>query len=532
MESGQVFNNKTSFYQAAYGNTTLHTNYNYFRANKFLKNSNEVLAELSRTQGAIARLETQEQQFYQKFGKKNYQEFITFLRELMSDGSQDGMLLKKASNQNVRDLIRQIMANKTGDQDVGNIELIVQVNTDKAQIDLGKIFEKLKGQEGISVIGEATLSITGNTPTMKKLVNKLASTHFVTESFNNKKLSKFLQTNEDFGELVTFSTNGRELTKTEVSDVIKPRPFPWGYTMKELQEMIHLEPSIWIPKFNYVLKEIRNRLEQYFLGGSQNFQQALKLSLDKVFSNGYQVFLVGQNIEAGLLGAFGEFGTVLLINYLQQIAPNANPDKRTAELVGFSNGKQDVLYQGFGIQVKNYSIQETGESFLTRRGIEVHQQPADIAEYFSDGQSFLGFMANFFFNKGIQEHASFVSLEELCEYLSKNLQGELLRLATADISDTVSFYNIGQQFFIPGSALLKMYIEAGRALRVTITSSGPIWNEEDGLSRGPNEYWRLDNGVWFPTEKNLSAFNGSINKHISITASMGSFRLNDFAYWT
>jgi hypothetical protein len=45
-----------------------------------------------------------------------------------------------------------------------------------------------------------------------------------------------------------------------------------------------------------------------------------------------------------LLGAFGEFGTVLLINYLQQIAPNANPDKRTAELVGFSNGKQDVLY--------------------------------------------------------------------------------------------------------------------------------------------------------------------------------------------
>jgi hypothetical protein len=49
MENGQVFNSKTGFYQAAYGNTTLHTNYNYFRANKFLKNANEVLAELSRT---------------------------------------------------------------------------------------------------------------------------------------------------------------------------------------------------------------------------------------------------------------------------------------------------------------------------------------------------------------------------------------------------------------------------------------------------------------------------------------------------
>jgi hypothetical protein len=96
---------------------------------------------------------------------------------------------------------------------------------------------------------------------MKRLVNKLASTHFVTESFNDKNLSKFLQTNVEFGELVTFSTNGRELTKTEVSDVIKPRPFPWGYTMKELQEMIHLEPSIWIPKFNHVLEEIRKRLE-------------------------------------------------------------------------------------------------------------------------------------------------------------------------------------------------------------------------------------------------------------------------------
>jgi hypothetical protein len=55
-------------------------------------------------------------------------------------------------------------------------------------------------------------------------------------------------------------------------------------------------------------------------------------------SEGWNLFFVGANIRAGLLGAFGEFGTALLINYIYNLTGNTVGAKE-AEIIGYSNGK-------------------------------------------------------------------------------------------------------------------------------------------------------------------------------------------------
>lgn len=519
----------TKQYYGMYGNTALHTNYNYFRGNLLLKNTEEVLKQLSNSAGALDKLEAQERRFYEKFGVSTYKDFIELLRNLMN--SKDGQLLRKASNKEVQNLISTILANKAGAADLNNIELSIVVKTEDAA---NKLKQAFSGIEGMTTSGDFNFAITGNIRNMKLLANRLKSKRFhvftgdkKTGSLNDKALTTFLQTEGGLDDMVEFSVGGSKKTSWEVSELIKPRPFPWGYTKTELTEMVRTDPQTWLPKLTDAILAIKKEIESYFSGGSPEFQRALKQTLDSVLgSEGWNLFFIGANIRAGLLGAFGEFGTALLINYVYNLTGNTVGAKE-AEIIGYSNGKQDVLFDGFGIQVKNYSIDE--QAMMTRAGIEVHQQPVDVAHYFGDSQSFLGFMANYFFNTSIQEHGSFVSMDELCHYLAENMQGEMLRLAVADIDDTISFYNIGQQFFVPGSALLSMYLTAGHKLKVSISNNGGAkWT--GGVSRGPNEYWELRNRVWYPTEKNISAFNAAINNNISITTHMGKFDLSSFAY--
>jgi hypothetical protein len=40
----------------------------------------------------------------------------------------------------------------------------------------------------------------------------------------------------------------------------------------------------------------------------------------------------------------------------------------------------------------------------------------------------------------------------------------------------------------------------------------------------------MKDSIWYPTKDNYSAFDAAISKNISITASLGRFELNDFAY--
>jgi hypothetical protein len=55
--------------------------------------------------------------------------------------------------------------------------------------------------------------------------------------------------------------------------------------------------------------------------------------LDSVLSSGYNLFFIGSNVRNGLLGAFGEFGTALLMNYLY-LKTGGRLDESIAEVVG------------------------------------------------------------------------------------------------------------------------------------------------------------------------------------------------------
>ena len=519
-------------YFSQYGNTTLHTNYNYFRPNLFLKNVQEGLSALSMIQGDISVLEAQELQFYKKFNKNSYEEFMSFLREIMS--SMDGIYLRRASNENVRKFLLSEIKKHT-DTDLTSVEVDIIVDSEDVASKLENIGDLLVGsmtRNGLTVSGKPKFRVNGNIQTMKQIFNRLASKNMNPRSINADAISKLLSQKEIDG-LVDIQIGGQSTTQKEFSQMIKFRPYPWGYTNAEISQALKNDEGGYVrQELNEAVQDIRKSVYEYFGGdgGSKPYQDALNITLNTVLpTGGYNIFMVGANVENGLLGAFGEFGTALLIQYLYQLTGGA-VDKGVAEVVGQSLGKQDVkIFDSFGIQVKNYSIEQGEAGAFTRRAIDVNQHPSEFVQYFSgDTNSFTGFLANFFFNDNIQSHY-FSAIYDLEETLKSEYTAQLLRFAVADIQDTICFYNIGQQFFVPASRILLFYQRQAESLKIHISGdSGEKWTS--GPSVGPNEFWEKINGRWAPTARNRSLFDNYINKSITIKATMTHLNIGSYIY--
>ena len=87
-----------------YGNTTLHTNYKYFvPAFSYNKNVSELLNVIGDVESKINYLKAKEREFYRKFGKDNFDDFMKFLKELMN--SNDGDVIRRLSNENLRSVL-------------------------------------------------------------------------------------------------------------------------------------------------------------------------------------------------------------------------------------------------------------------------------------------------------------------------------------------------------------------------------------------------------------------------------------------
>jgi hypothetical protein len=112
--------------------------------------------------------------------------------------------------------------------------------------------------------------------------------------------------------------------------------------MADIKKGMADNPKQTIAELEQAIKDIRAEIKQYFGGsGSAEFNQALETTLDSVLSSGYNLFFIGSNVRNGLLGAFGEFGTALLMNYLY-LKTGGRLDESIAEVVGQNLGKQDV----------------------------------------------------------------------------------------------------------------------------------------------------------------------------------------------
>lgn len=254
----------------------------------------------------------------------------------------------------------------------------------------------------------------------------------------------------------------------------------------------------------------------------------------------YNIFFVGANYKNGLLGAFGEFGTALLINYLRLQGARINTSR--AEVIGQELGKQDVRFQDLGVQVKNYSIADSKAGAYTRKRIEVNQHPSELAQYFPDKQNFLGFMANYYFNENIQKSPygnPRQTMDNVVSTIRGEYLGELLRLAVDDlqITDTITFYEIGGRYLVPASALLIYYREFKDKLKVYVKGPETPRYRVGEVTRDENGYWsKVGNGngnvMWEPTEANLKAYDNLISKSISFVSEMNNdFNLTAYALY-
>lgn len=513
------------YYQSSYGNTALHTNYHYFRFNAFLKNAKDAMRELNSLSGGITALEAKELAFYKKFNCNSYEEFMEFLRFMMQ--SDDGKLLRRASNENVSKFVSKLIAGKAGAKDMNEFDLNIVINTSQAQDKVEEISRALSAAFRQPV--DLGITVKGNITSLKRMVNRLAKKNYHLSSFNSEALASFLASDTELDKMITIQLGGTPVTTSELSQVIKYRPYPWGYTMADIRKGMSENPRQTMAELEQAIQDIRRELKQYFGGsGSNEFNQALEKTLDSVLSSGYNLFFIGSNVKNGLLGAFGEFGTALLMNYLY-LKTGGQIDDSIAKVVGQNLGKQDVqIFDAFGIQVKNYSVSVGPNGAFTRSNIEVRQHPNEVAQYFSDTQSFTGFLANFFFNADINKHY-FGNIYDLEEVLRTEYTAELLRTAVANISDTICFYNIGQQYFVPGSRIILFYQDCIDNIETKIIcNSGLHWDE--GPSRGPNEFWQWLGHAWAPTAKNTSAFNQLISNGITIKTTMKGLNIGNYAY--
>jgi hypothetical protein len=139
---------------------------------------------------------------------------------------------------------------------------------------------------------------------------------------------------------LVFSANGRQLSNKELSSIIQYRPFPWGYRNSEIADAWKKgENRIIIEEeLNEAIKKIREIIKSLCSDGSTDMNRALVETLDDVVpypfkpDSYYNIFFVGANWKNGLTGAFGEFGTALLINYLR--IKGARLDVSRAKVIG------------------------------------------------------------------------------------------------------------------------------------------------------------------------------------------------------
>ena len=266
------------------------------------------------------------------------------------------------------------------------------------------------------------------------------------------------------------------------------------------------------------------------------FRRVWDANIQKNFE-GLALFEKGGSYTA-LVGAFGEFQAALLFEYVNQVAANSLMIPLISNsLKSGEQAKADVtILQQVGIQVKNYNP-------MSSRGLlETNIHPSKIQQYGAAmnmemfDSDFMDFLANYFFNRTYQEENS--GNMQLLEDALGMFFGDLANLAVADsINDTVSFYVIEGQYFVPGSYILEA-IEKNDTVQKEVTITGPSvpYGDEDYESveiRSKkrregyfSRWWTPSNGSYTPTQYNYSTYEGLINSKISIRSGFNYNKLN------
>lgn len=448
-----------------------------FSSSTAFANSQNVKKQQSRLKKQIGLLRKQETEVYGKFfaGCTKYSDFIRRLRKLFdTEHNIDRQIIQNFAAEKI-----QVLLDKNfGTQMLPSKNLITEIeviNPDVTEIDIGNILKGTSGNFKLSnniIKLDIRMDDTG-IKAMKELLNKAQGKHFRTDSL------------------------GTDCLKTCLKHLIVEKHLPEETQKEKIQAItkgFHTTKFIGDSDLRYTLADIKDeskkadidratkKIKDFFYSsaglnvasGSQDLKEAFKKTwkdnITKV-KYGIAFFLKGGTLTY-LNGAFGEFQTALLSNYILQ-RTGAIKDKTLASKISNTIGqteqaKVDVTLLGnLGIQVKNYNpytynynpieTNTTAESFLNKLGSNGQGISKDDKHQVV---SLTSFLANYAFSQDYRAMAgkdTIPSVEEVEKSLA-NYAGELYNLSINDseaFSDTVLFYSFSGMYLVPASEILK-----------------------------------------------------------------------------
>ena len=506
-----------------------------FSSSTAFANSQNVKKQQSRLKKQIGLLRKQEEEVYGRFfsGCTKYRDFIKRLRGLFDTKHNiDMQIIKNFAAEKI-----QVLLDKNfGTQMLPSKNLITEIeviNPDVTEIDIGNI---LKGTSGNFKLSNNIIKLDirmddAGIKAMKELLNKAQGKHFRTDSFGTDCMKAYLK------HLIVEKKLPEETQKEKIQAITK------GF---------HTTKFIGDSDLRYTLADIKDKskkadidratkkIKDFFYSsaglnvasGSQDLKDAFQQTWQDNISSieyGIAFFLKGGTLTY-FNGAFGEFQTALLSNYILQLT-GAIKDKTLASKISNTIGqteqaKIDVTLLGnLGIQVKNYNpytynynpieTNTTAESFLNKLGSNGKGISKDDKHQVV---SLTSFLANYAFSQDYRAMAgkdTIPSVEEVEKSLA-NYAGELYNLSINDseaFSDTVLFYSFSGLYLVPASEILKAVYNNLKDENHRTNIGVSIKWKGDGLSSEDMQKNQKDNSpywtkYWHKTAKG-SGYRGS-----------------------
>lgn len=528
------------------------------------ENSKNIDTQKTRLKGQIARLQDQEKAVYGRFfsGCTTYKDFITRLQKLFDkEYNVDMQIIKNFAAEKI-----QVLLNKNfGTQIMPSKNLVTEIeiiNPNVTKIDIGNI---LKGTSGNFKLSNNIIKLDirmddAGIKAMKELLNKAQGKHFHTASLGTDCMKAYLK------HLVVEKHLPEETQKEKIQAITK------GF---------HTTKFIGDSDLRYTLADIKDsskqadiqratkKIKDFFYSSAglnvASGTQALKDAFQKTWQDnissieyGIAFFLKGGTLTY-FSGAFGEFQTALLSNYILRrtgIKDSTLASKISNTIGQAEQAKIDVKLLGdLGIQVKNYNpytynynpieTNTTAESFLNKLGNSGQEIPVDDQAQVT---SLTSFLANYAFSQDYRAMAgkgTIPSVEEIEKSLA-NYAGELYNLSINNseaFSDTVLFYSFSGMYLVPASEILKAVYnnlkdENHRTnMEVSIKWGGDGLSSEDmkkGQGKYNSPYWTK---YWHRTVKGLgyqgtewsrqSAQDTEIKNLLSVTRIQTGFKVTN-----
>lgn len=556
----------------AWGNlVALHTNpikwagegLQFFSSGAFTS-SKTVETQKTRLKGQIARLQNQEKAVYGRFfsGCTTYENFIIRLRELFdTQHNVDMQIIRNFSAEKI-----QVLLNKNfGTQIMPSKNLITEIeiiNPDVTKIDIGNI---LKGTSGNFKLSNNIIKLDirmddAGIKAMKELLNKAQGRHFHTASLGTDCMKAYLK------HLVIKQNLPEETQKEKIQAITKG-----FHTTKFIgdSDLRYTLADIKDPSKQADIQRATKKIKDFFYSSAglnvANGTLALKLAFEQTWRDnitnieyGIAFFLKGGTLTY-FSGAFGEFQTALLSNYiLQRTGTKALSlvSKISNTIEQAEQAKIDVKLLGdLGIQVKNYNpytynynpieTNTTAESFLNKLGNSGQEIPVDDQAQVT---SLTSFLANYAFSqdyRAMTGKGTIPSVKDIEKSL-ENYAGELYNLSINNskaFSDTVLFYSFSGMYLVPASAILQavhdhLAEENNRTnIRVSIKWDGDGLSSEDmkkGQGKYNSPYWTK---YWHRTVEGLgyqgtewsrqSAQDTEIKNLLSVTRIQTGFKVTN-----